>query len=167
MRKLTFLIMFLVLLIPLMGTITYSTITSQTVNKFALHYGTTTVAVADTAANYIVSPVFTMGDKISSREIIVMGTVVADCKHSVSTAVQKLYCTLEVSGDGTNFATIAIYPVYATSAATAGTVAVVPISLTTMQAPYYRIKWTGYSASGVAYTAKIFGTIKTSIIAPP
>jgi len=165
-KKLIFALIMVLAVFMLPGTITYSTITSQTVNKFAMDYGTTTVAVADTAANYIVSPVFTNGNLISNKEIIVTGTVVAAIQHTVSTAVQKLYCTLEVSPDGTNFAALATYPLYATSAATAGTVAVVPISLVSIHAPYYRIKWTGYSASGVAYTAKIFGTIRTAITHP-
>ncbi|HNX37027.1 MAG TPA: hypothetical protein PL124_02935 [Candidatus Cloacimonadota bacterium] len=168
MRKsILILSLFLIMAISLMGTITYSAITKATVNKFEVQIGTTTVAVGDTANVYIVSPTFTEGYRISNKSIMVVGTVTAAIQHTVNTAQSKLKATLQVSADGSNWADWASFDPYMTSANTAGTVIMIPVSLQGVWAPYMRIKYTGYSALGVINVAKIFGTIATRIIIPP
>ena len=168
MRKITlFMTLFLLLAISLSGTITYSAITKTTVNKFEAQTGTTTVAVADTANIYIVSPTFTEGYRISNRSIMIVGTVVAAIQHTVNTAQSKIKATLQVSADNSNWSDWATFDAYATSANTAGTVIMIPVSLAGVWAPYIRVKYTGYSATGVINTADIFGTISTRLIIPP
>lgn len=168
MKKILILIVSMMLLVfGLTATITYSSITKIAVNKFEAQYGTTTVAVADTAANYILSPTFTEGYRISNKSIMVVGTVTTSLLHSAGTAVGKLKCVIQVSSDGTNYVDWASADAYMSSAATAGTVITVPVSLSGVWAPYIRIKWVGYSAAGVLYTAKIYGVIQTRIILPP
>lgn len=166
MRKLIFILAMVLLVAMLPATITYSTVTSKTLNTFGAYSGNTTVAVADTANPYILSPTFTIGDKISNRGIMITGVVNTSCQHTVNTAVGKLKAVLQVSADGTNFADFASYDAYMSSAATAGTILVIPISLSGVHAPYYRVKWVGYSAAGVALVADIFGKITTTITVP-
>lgn len=166
-RIIPLIIVMLILAVGLSATITYSTVTTQTVNRFAVMSGTTTVAVADTAANYILSPTFSAGYSISNKGIMINGVITTALKHTVSTAVGKVLAVLQVSADGTNYVDFASYNAYMSTGATAGTVITVPVSLVGIQAPYYRVKWVGYSATGVIYTADIFGAIKTQILVPP
>jgi len=148
------------------ATITYGTVTSATIGTdFVRYEGLTTVVVADTAANYIRSPIFTYGSKISGKEGLIVGTVTTSCQHSASSAVVRLRADVYVSADGTNFAIMGTYPAYVSSAATAGTVIVVPLKFIT-SAPYYTIRWVGGNGT-TDYTADIFGAIKTSIIVKP
>ena len=166
------LILILVLLTAVMlglnADITYGTVTSKTIGGFAVYSGTTTYAAAiDTAYTYIISPTFTAGNVISNKSIMIAGTVVAAIKHTGTVAQSSLYADLQASTDGTNFVSVATYKVYSSTAATAGTVIVVPASLSAIAAPYYRVLWRGQSALGVANTAKIWGTITTSIYISP
>lgn len=168
MRKLTFIVaLFLFMAISLSGTITYSAITKTTVNKFEAQTGTTTVAVADTANNYIVSPTFTDGYRISNRSIMIVGTVVAAIQHTVNTAQPKLKATLQLSADNSSWSDWATFDAYATSTNVAGTVIMIPVSMNGVWAPYLRVKYTGYSSTGVINVADIFGTISTRLIIPP
>lgn len=167
MRKYMILSVLMLLMIgSLFSTITYSAITTQTLNRFAVMSGTTTVAVADTAANYILSPVFTAGYNISNKGVMIVGTVVASAQHTINTAVGKLKGVLQVSTDGTTFADLYSFDAYMSTGATAGTVLMIPTALGGVFAPYYRVKWVGYAPGGTIYAADIFGTIKTSIVIP-
>lgn len=166
MRKIIFAILMVMLVAMLPAAITYSTVTSKTLNNFASYTANTTVVVADTTAPYILSSTFTYGDKMSNRGMLIQGVVNTSLQHTVNTAVGKLKAVLQVSADGTNFADFASYDAYMSSAATAGTILVIPLSLSGVYAPYYRVKWVGYSAAGVALVADIFGKITTTITVP-
>lgn len=166
MRKLIFAIIMLMVVSLSFGTITYGTVSTSTVaTDFVRYEALTTVVVADTAANYIQSTVFTAGNKISGKEGLIVGTVTTALQHTAGTAVGKFYADVYVSADGTNFAIMGTYPAYVVTGATAGSVCVVPLKFIT-SAPYYRVRWIGLSAAGTAYTADIYGAIKTSIIVP-
>ena len=166
MRKLIFILAMVLLVAMLPATITYSTVTSKTLNTFGVYSGSTTVVKEDTTAAYILSPTFSIGDKMSNRGIMITGVVNTAFQHTVDKAVGMLKGVLQVSSNGTNFADFASYDAYMSSAATAGTVLMIPASLTGVHAPYYRVKWVGYSAAGVALVADIFGKITTSITVP-
>lgn len=168
MKKLTIiLILILAVFVTLSATITYSSITSKSSGNLAYYSGTTTVAVADTAANYIVSPTFTTGYKLSGKAIMIIGTVTTALQHSAAKAVGILKGVLQVSADNSTFADVASLEAYPMTGCTAGSSVAIPASTIGMVAPYYRIKWVGYSAAGVLYTADIFGAIKTTIITYP
>jgi len=166
MRKTLILLMVMCMAVfALNAVITYSSVTSRTVDKFASYMGTTTIAVADTANPYILSPIFTSGYNISNRSIMLTGTVTTAVLHTINVTTARLVPVLQVSADGVNFADFASYPAY-TGLATVGTVITVPISLVSVYAPYYRIKWRGYDATGVALVADLFGVIRTTVITP-
>ena len=148
---------------------TYSAVTSKTINSFAVYSGLSTIAYGDTAVTqtaYIKSPVFSAGNIISHKSIMVVGTIVVDVKFG-STTVNSVYADLQVSADGTNFSTVSSYKAYASASGAAGTVITAPISLATIAAPYYRVLWRGQWASGVAQTADLWGTINTAIYISP
>ena len=170
-RIILILTMLMVVMIGLNSTITYGTVTSKTINSFAVYSGTTTVAVGDTTTStsvqYIISPTFSAGNVISNKSIMIVGTVVADIQHTLNKAQSSLYADLQASTDGTNFASVATFKAYSSSANTAGTVIVVPASLSVIAAPYYRVIWRAQSALGVAQVADIVGTITTSIYISP
>ena len=168
MKKTLFMIMaFLLAFTCINAVITYSSVTSTSAGKFITYTGLTTVAVADTAANHILSPVFTYGSQISNKGIMVTGVVVAALQHSVNVAVGKVKATLQVSSDGTNFADLYSFDAYIGTGATAGKVYIIPASTEGILAPYYRVKWTGYAPDGTIYIADIFGTIRTIITTIP
>ena len=148
----------------------YGTVTSKTIGGFAVYSGTTTYATAaDTtgASMPIYSPVFTAGNVISNKSIMVVGTVTKDIKSAASAVLPRLYACLQVSVDGVNFSTVATYKVYSSSTCVAGTVITVPISLATIAAPYYRISWKGMLSTGTEETASLWGGITTSIYVSP
>lgn len=169
MKKLILILaMLMVVMIGLNATHTYGTVTSKTVGGFAVYSGLTTNAIDSTYSyTYIISPTFTNGSVISNKNIMVVGTVTSSILIAGGNAQSSLYADLQASVDGTNFATISTYKAYASSAATAGTVITVPVSLATFAAPYYRVLWRGQSAAGVANTGKIYGAINTSIYISP
>ena len=170
-RIILILVLLIAVMVGLNSTITYGTVTSKTIGGFAVYSGTTTVAVGDTTAStsvpYIISPTFSAGNVISNKSIMIVGTVVAAIQHTVDTAQQSMYADLQASTDGSNFASVATFKAYSSTANTAGTVIVVPASLTVIAAPYYRVIWRAQSALGVAQVADIFGTITTSIYVSP
>ena len=168
MRKLIFILAMALLVAILPATITYSTVTSKTLNTFGVYSGSTTVAVGDTVAGsvpYILSPTFTIGDKMSNRGIMISGVVNTAILYS-ATPVSFLKCVLQVSANGSTFADFASYDAYMCTGATAGVVAMIPASLSGVHSPYYRVKWVGYSAAGTALVADIYGKITTSITVP-
>lgn len=163
MKKILFAMLMLVLAVSAFSTITYSTVTSKTTGKIVTYAGLTTVAVGDTATPYILSPTFTNGSQMSNKGIMITGVVVTALKHSTNVAQGAVMPVLQASYDGTTFADLFTFGQYFTAGGTAGTTYVIPVSLTGYFAPYYRVKWVGYSTTGVINTAFMFGTIRTVI----
>lgn len=165
MRKLIFIMALLLIVTLLPATITYSSVTSKTLNTFGIYTASTTVVVADTASNYIASPTFVIGDRVSNKGILIQGYVNTALQHTVNAAVVKVLPVLQVSADGVNFVDAAIGTAYIITGATATKVMMYPVSLSGIYAPYIRVKWLGWGASE-AYAADIFGKITTTIVVP-
>jgi hypothetical protein len=169
MKKVLTLLAMLMAIIGLSATISYGTISYSSVPtaspKFYQMYATTTVAVGDTAANYIDSTPFTSAKLSNSKNVTIYGVVSTACQHTASSAVGMLRPELMISVDGTNYTTIKVFYGYEVTGATVGTTCMVPTNLFDgIYAPYVKIRWRGLSAVGVAYTADIFGAIKTYLI---
>lgn len=167
-KSVLLLILVLSVFMSLNAAITYSAVTSKSDGRFITYTGTTTVAYADTANVFILSPVFRSGTALSGKGLIIHATVVDSIQHTFSTdagtAQSAIEAVLQVSPDGINFIDMYRAPAYRLSNPIAGAKVTVPMPTKGAIAPYFRIKWVGYSAAGVINVADIYGTITTTVV---
>jgi hypothetical protein len=164
MKKYTVILAMLVLCVMAHAVITYGAVSYSWANELNTATTLTTVAVGDTATNYIKSTPIKILENTNGT-IYITCSVIAALQHTINNAVVKVRGEIWGSDDGTNFGVMLASREIIMTGATAGKAFVIPMDYTLARPQYIQVRWVGMGAN-IDYAADIFGTIATTVCMP-
>jgi hypothetical protein len=164
MKKILILLTMLFMIVCSYATITYATPVYSDNETVYTAYAKTTVAVADTANNYIKSTAIKIPANTDIKVIYIYGVATIALQHTASAAVVRVRPDVYFSNDGTYFFLYRTGYPFIVTGATLGKTFFIALEYATAIPKYIQIRWVGMgSAAKTDYTADIFGEVNTIV----